>query len=133
MGRKLRCHRAFVGVTALESTSIHLIQLGIGKLSELFPGGGWDPLDADEFNRSMALEYERVRDFLILHYCATERSDSPFWDYCRTITIPDSLAGKLELFRDPKSSPATAKGCSLSQAGSPSILGKGSNPGISTC
>ena len=84
----------------LESTSIHLIQLGIGKLIELFPGGGWDPLDADEFNRSMALEYERVRDFLILHYCATERSDSPFWDYCRTMTIPDSLAGKLELFRD---------------------------------
>jgi len=84
----------------LESTSIHLIQLGIGKLIELFPGGGWDPLDADEFNRSMALEYERVRDFLILHYYATERADSPFWDYCRTMTIPDSLAGKLELFRD---------------------------------
>lgn len=84
----------------LESTSIHLIQLGITKLIELFPGGGWDPLDADEFNRSMALEYERVRDFLILHYCATERSDSAFWEYCRNMALPDSLKGKLELFRE---------------------------------
>ena len=83
----------------LESTSIHLIQLAIGKLIELFPGNGWDPLDADEFNRSMAIEYERVRDFLILHYCCTRRDDSPFWDYCRTMTLPDSLVEKLELFR----------------------------------
>lgn len=84
----------------LESTSIHLIQLAIGKLIELFPGDGRDPLDAEEFNRSMATEYERVRDFLILHYCCTQRDDSPFWDYCRTMTLPDSLVEKLELFRE---------------------------------
>lgn len=84
----------------LESTSIHLIQLAISKLIELFPGHGWDPLDAEEYNRSMALEYERVRDFLILHYYCTERDDSPFWDYCRTMTLPDSLVEKLELFRE---------------------------------
>jgi tryptophan 7-halogenase len=84
----------------LESTSIHLIQLAIGKLIELFPGHGWDPLDAEEFNRSMAIEYERVRDFLILHYCCTQRDDSPFWDYCRTMALPDSLVEKLELFRE---------------------------------
>jgi tryptophan 7-halogenase len=84
----------------LESTSIHLVQLAIGRLLELLPLGGWDPLDAAEFNRLMDVEYERIRDFLILHYCATERDDSDFWNHCRTMELPDSLAGKMALFRE---------------------------------
>jgi len=84
----------------LESTSIHLVQLAIGRLLEFLPVHGWDPLDAAEFNRIMALEYERVRDFLILHYCATERTDTPFWNDCRTMTLPDSLEEKIALFRE---------------------------------
>ncbi|WP_031553933.1 tryptophan halogenase family protein [Parvularcula oceani] len=83
----------------LESTSIYLIQAGITTLVELFPEGPVDPLDAAEFDRVMALEYERVRDFLVLHYFATERDDSPFWDRVRTMAIPDSLSHKMELFR----------------------------------
>ncbi|MFV3077761.1 tryptophan halogenase family protein [Niveispirillum fermenti] len=85
----------------LESTSIHLIQLGIGRLLDLFPApGGWDPLDAAEFNRLMDLEYERVRDFIILHYVATQRDDTAFWHHCRTMALPDSLATKMDLFRE---------------------------------
>jgi tryptophan halogenase len=84
----------------LESTSIHLIQLAIGRLIDFLPDLGWDPLDSEEFNRLMDLEYERVRDFLILHYCATQRRDTPFWDYCRTMTLPDSLLAKMALFRE---------------------------------
>ncbi|WP_396593457.1 tryptophan halogenase family protein [Brevundimonas sp. R86498] len=84
----------------LESTSIHLIQAAITNLVELFPDTGFDPADADEFNRVMDLEYDRIRDFLVLHYNATERDDTPFWDHCRTMAVPDSLAEKVALFRE---------------------------------
>ena len=83
----------------LESTSIYLIQAGITALAELLPTRDMREADIGEFNRVMDLEYERVRDFLILHYHATERDDTPFWDYVRTMPIPDSLAYKMELFR----------------------------------
>lgn len=84
----------------LESTSIHLIQAAITNLVELFPDQGFDPADADEFNRIMDLEYDRIRDFLVLHYNATERSDTPFWDHCRTMGVPDSLSEKMALFKE---------------------------------
>ena len=83
----------------LESTSIHLIQLGIERLLDLFPTADWDPLDAAEFNRLMDAEYERVRDFIVLHYCATQRDDTPFWNHVRTIPLPDTLQTKMALFR----------------------------------
>jgi tryptophan halogenase len=83
----------------LESTSIYLIQQAITFLIELFPDGAVSAVDRDEFNRLIDLEYDRIRDFLILHYHATERNDSEFWNYVRTMQIPDSLAEKLELFR----------------------------------
>ncbi len=83
----------------LESTSIYLIQTAITALIELFPQGAITDIDRDEFNRVLGLEYDRVRDFLILHYHATTRDDSPFWDHVRTMDIPDTLAEKMDLFR----------------------------------
>ncbi len=84
----------------LESTSIHLIQLGIGHLLDLWPARDFDPLLAREYNRLMDLEYERVRDFLILHYHATQRDDTPFWNYVRTMSVPDSLAQRMAAFKE---------------------------------
>jgi len=83
----------------LESTSIHLIQSSIARLTAFFPHTGFDQADIEEFNAHSDFEYDRIRDFLILHYNATERDDSPFWDYCRTMEIPDSLKQRIALFR----------------------------------
>lgn len=84
----------------LESTSIYLIQQSILKLLEFFPDQRCAPINTDEFNRQISTEYERIRDFLILHYHATQRNDSEFWNYCRNMTIPESLSRKITLFKE---------------------------------
>src|SRR3954453_3630443 len=87
-----------VFIEPLESTSIHLTQSGIFKLMSLFPDTGFDSHEIDKYNALLIEEYERVRDFIILHYWATERDDSDFWNHCRTMQIPDTLAEKIELW-----------------------------------
>lgn len=83
----------------LESTSIHLIQTAIARLINFFPHTGFDTADIAEYNTMTALEYERIRDFLVLHYKATQRDDSEFWNYCRTMSIPATLQRKMDLFQ----------------------------------
>ena len=82
----------------LESTSIYLIQEAISKFITLFPTADMPAIVRDEYNRQLGKKFEQVRDFIILHYKATERTDSPFWDYCREMAVPDSLQQKIELF-----------------------------------
>jgi tryptophan halogenase len=83
----------------LESTSITLIQTGIEKLLGLFPDRDFAPALAAEYNRTTTLEYERIRDFLVLHYWANDRRGEPMWDQCRDTALPEPLAHKLALFR----------------------------------
>ena len=83
----------------LESTSIHLVQNGIAKLLSLFPDKGFDPVGIEEYNRKVTFDYERIRDFIILHYFANQRTDSPFWKRCQEMAIPETLQTKLDLFR----------------------------------
>jgi len=83
----------------LESTSIHMVQSAIARLLTLFPSARFEQAEIDEYNRQTIQEYVSVRDFLVLHYKATERTDTPFWNHCRTLPVPPGLARKLDLFR----------------------------------
>jgi tryptophan halogenase len=86
----------------LESTAIHLAIRGVENMLEMFPNldeGVHDwPVLADEYNRKMRVEFEEIRDFIILHYLAGNRTDTGFWRRCQSLPIPDGLASKVELF-----------------------------------
>ena len=83
----------------LESTSIHMILDNVGRLIHFFPDRDCAPELAEEFNRKAQLQYEATRDFIVLHYKLTQRSDSEFWRYCAAMPIPARLQEQIELFR----------------------------------
>ena len=83
----------------LESTSIHLVMSGVYNLLDHFPDKDFDPGNIASYNRMLTLELEHVRDFIVLHYCGVQRRDSPLWDYCRAMALPDSLTERIELYR----------------------------------
>jgi tryptophan halogenase len=83
----------------LESTSIHLVMSGLYKLLEHFPTMDFAQSNIDSYNNELIAEVERVRDFIVLHYCLTQRNDAPLWLQCRRMTLPDSLRERIELYR----------------------------------
>jgi tryptophan 7-halogenase len=93
----------------VESTSIHLAMSGILRLLKMFPADRIEPVIVDEFNRQSREEMERVRNFVILHYCATERADSAFWRYCKGMEIPVELENRIKLFCETGIVPLTEK------------------------
>lgn len=87
-------------VEPLEATSIYSIQSGIARLLALLPETADYGVLAERYNTQMAFDFDRIRDFLILHYKATERTDTPFWNRCREMSIPQELQDVIDLFRD---------------------------------
>ncbi len=86
-------------IEPLEATSIHLIARGMDFFLRYFPDQSCDAALMREYNRRIIADFEEVRDFIVLHYAATARQDTPFWQWCRDITLPDSLRERIELFR----------------------------------
>lgn len=84
----------------LESTSLLLVQTGILRLLDMFPDRGFDPVLVARYNDAVAFEYERIRDFIILHYKANKREDAPFWRDCREMPVPQTLQDNIDLFRN---------------------------------
>jgi tryptophan halogenase len=84
----------------LESTSIYLVQSGLARFIQMLPDRHMSQTLQDRYNAEAEFEMERIRDFLILHYCATERRDSEFWKYCGNMSIPEPLANTMDLFRE---------------------------------
>lgn len=83
----------------LESTSIHLIQSGIAKLIALFPDRDCDPALVRQFNATFGCDMDGIKDFLILHYHATEGRDDPLWTHTRNMTLPDTLLEREDQYR----------------------------------
>ncbi|MGV3512869.1 MAG: tryptophan halogenase family protein [Novosphingobium sp.] len=105
--RRRQWHRNCVAVglsggfmEPLESTSIQLIQRAILRIVRMLPAGPISSRDIDEFNDQQFTDMEQIRDFLVLHYKATDRRDTPFWRHCASMAIPASLEHKIELFRE---------------------------------
>jgi tryptophan halogenase len=112
----------------LESTSIDLIQSGILNLIELFPANRIDAADITEYNRLMDLEYDRIRDFLLLHYVANRREGELFWDDMRSMELPESLSHKIETFRARGLTPDYREGLFLQQSWLSVLIGQGIEP-----
>ncbi len=84
----------------LESTSIHMIMTAVTRLLQLFPHSEIKQSTVDEYNMQAESEFLRIRDFIVLHYKATERDDSPFWRYCKDMEVPDDLKHRMTIFKE---------------------------------
>ena len=83
----------------LESTSLHLIQSAVTRLIRMLPADEIQQPIVDEYNRQSKFEYETIRDFIILHYCVTSRTDSDFWNYCRTMDLPQTRQNRIDIYK----------------------------------
>ena len=112
----------------LESTSIYLVQMAITELLEHLPGRHICDADRDAFNGQVDAEYDRIRDFLILHYNATRRTDTPFWNHVRTMEVPSRLRQATELWRRCGHVPRHERGLFLQPSWVAVLLGQGIIP-----
>jgi tryptophan halogenase len=84
----------------LESTSIHLIQVGIARLIEMLPTRACGPAEVRRYNRLMTIEFEKIRDFIILHFHATDRRDTAYWSHLATMPIPLELQERIAIYAE---------------------------------
>jgi tryptophan 7-halogenase len=85
-------------IEPLQSASLHLVQSALSRLLRLFPDGPDQRIEAAEYNRQSAEELDRLRDAVILRYKLNGRRGDAFWDSARAMSVPDTLAHKMEVF-----------------------------------
>jgi tryptophan halogenase len=83
----------------LAASQLHLTTSALFNLLDHFPDKQFDGANIASYNAIVADEFERIRDFLILHYSLSARDDSPFWQQCRKVALPDTLAQRIEMYR----------------------------------
>jgi tryptophan 6-halogenase len=87
-------------VEPLESTGIFFIQHNIEQLVEHFPrSSDIDPILVASFNRAVAECIDGVREFLTIHYHASERDDTPYWKATKKVVPPDELRERLRVWK----------------------------------
>ena len=84
----------------LESTAIHLVYKTLVHFIKHFPDSDFDANNEQAFNQKIDADFEEIRDFIILHYCTSNRIDTHFWRWCQTMSVPESLNKKIRLFKD---------------------------------
>lgn len=82
-----------------EATALHFVQSGLTRLLALWPTTSFDPIIAQEYNKVTQTEWDLARDFLVLHYHASNRVDTPFWQQCKLMPISNSLSHRLAHWR----------------------------------
>jgi tryptophan 7-halogenase len=83
----------------LAATDLHLVTHAVFNLLDHFPDRQFDTANITSFNALIGDEFERIRDFLILHYALSRRDDSPFWQERQKVALPETLAHRIELYR----------------------------------
>jgi tryptophan halogenase len=83
----------------LASSELFLTTHSIFSLLDHFPDRQCDPANIASYNALVGDALERVRDFVILHYCLSRRDDSPFWQQCQKLSLPDTLARRIDMYR----------------------------------
>ena len=83
----------------LESTTIFLVHNALGRLIPLL-GEADTAQAAVGFNVQQLRQYQRIRDFILLHYALSERRDSEFWRTLTSMPLPESLDYKLHAWRE---------------------------------
>jgi tryptophan 7-halogenase len=85
----------------LEASALMLIETAVDIIADRLPTSLGDmPLMARQFNRSFRHHWDRIIEFLKLHYVLTKRTDTAFWrDNVDPASIPQDLQDKLVLWR----------------------------------
>jgi tryptophan halogenase len=83
----------------LAATDLHLTTNALFNLLDHFPDKQFDPANIASYNAVNGDEFERIRDFLILHYSLSRREESPFWQQRGKVALPESLAQRIDLYR----------------------------------